>query len=836
MKDQKQETGRWGGYEESFDLQAGTWVSPHISYLTFKSLIQLRRSMNTGVTIFDCEEQTLAAISEKMVSEMVNKKEIRPGDQDGVLKALLPNASQSGDPESQALTAAVNLQRFSVKEKKDESDRHEVSLVLVGALDFLERPTLVFVRLKEAVVLDSGLESPAPVRFIFVLVGPNKTDLDYHETGCAMVALLADKVFNQRALQARNTRELTDTMADFMDCSVVIPPTEIQNEAMFSSIISFQKKLLQGRIQSAGATPPQDSKPRRVSFSPEPPPEDHLTSTGRPFGGMIQDIKRRYQHYKSDMTDALNSQVLAAVIFIYFAALSPAITFGGLLADKVENMMGVSELLISTSIQGIIFCFVAAQPILVIGFSGPLLVFEEAFYAFCKSQDIEYIVGRVWVGVWLVIIVVIVVACDGSVLVRFISRFTQEIFSILISLIFIYETFAKLGRTFHSHPLILNYDQLNATVENPWQPKVEETVIYDNNTGNTTIIISTIKPPFPNTALLSMCLMFGCFFIAFFLRQFKNGTFLPGKVRRLLGDFGVPIAIFLMIVLDYNINDTYTQKLMVPKGLAVSNPAKRGWLINPFGEHQSFPVWLMFASCVPALLVFILIFLESQITTLIVSKPERKMVKGSGFHFDLLLLVGMGGFSAIFGVPWLSAATVRTVTHANALTVMSKGPKPVIEKVMEQRVSGILVALLVGLSILMEPILKLIPMSALFGIFLYMGVTSLNGIQLWDRMLLLFIPKKYHPDEPYATQVSTGRMHLFTLIQTACLIILWIVKSSPASLALPFILILTIPLRMLMTGRLFSETEMKCLDAGDAKVTFEEEPGQDVYCESQMPL
>lgn len=43
--------------------------------------------------------------------------------------------------------------------------------------------------------------------------------------------------------------------------------------------------------------------------------------------------------------------------------------------------MGVPELLISTSIQGIIFCFVAAQPVLVIGFSGPLLVFEEAFFA-----------------------------------------------------------------------------------------------------------------------------------------------------------------------------------------------------------------------------------------------------------------------------------------------------------------------------------------------------------------------------------------------------------------------------------------------------------------------
>uniref|UniRef100_A0A3B5AEQ8 Anion exchange protein n=1 Tax=Stegastes partitus TaxID=144197 RepID=A0A3B5AEQ8_9TELE len=821
MKDQKQETywqetGRWAGYEESFDPQSGVWASPHISYLTFKSLIQLRRTMNTGVTIFDCEERTLATIAEKMVSEMINKKEIRPGDGEEVLKALLQNRTQEC---SVCACADVFKSTFSF-----------ASMCLCicgpGALDFLERPTVVFVRLKEASVLDSALEAPVPVRFVFVLVGPNKADVDYHETGRAMAALLADKVFNQVALQAKSPRELTDAVSDFMDCSIVIPPTEIQNEAMLSSIISFQKKLLQDRLQSSDTTVPLDSKPRR----------DPLARTGRPFGGMIRDIKRRYQYYKSDITDALNAQVLAAVIFIYFAALSPAITFGGLLADKVENMMGVPELLISTSIQGIIFCFIAAQPVLVIGFSGPLLVFEEAFYAFCKSQGIEYIVGRVWVGVWLVIIVVIIVACEGSFLVRFISRFTQEIFSILISLIFIYETFAKLGRTFKAHPLILNYDHLNATLENPWHPKVEETIIYDNATGNTTVIINTINSAYPNTALLSMCLMLGCFFIAFFLRQFKNGTFLPGKLRRLMGDFGVPIAIFLMIVVDYNIGDTYTQKLVVPKGLMVSNPAKRGWLINPFGEHKPFPVWVMFACCVPALLVFILIFLESQITTLIVSKPERKMVKGSGFHFDLLVLVGMGGLSAIFGVPWLSAATVRSVTHANALTVMSKGPKPVIEKVMEQRISGIVVALLVGLSILMEPILKLIPMSALFGIFLYMGVTSLNGIQLWDRMLLLLIPKKYHPDEPYATRVSTGRMHLFTAIQVVCLALLWIVKSSPVSLALPFILILTIPLRMFMTGRLFTELEMKCLDADDAKVVFEEEPGQDVYCESQMPL
>ena len=50
--------------------------------------------------------------------------------------------------------------------------------------------------------------------------------------------------------------------------------------------------------------------------------------------------------------------------------------------------MGVSELMVSTSIQGVIFCIIAAQPVLVIGFSGPLLVFEEAFYA-VSSQTSE---------------------------------------------------------------------------------------------------------------------------------------------------------------------------------------------------------------------------------------------------------------------------------------------------------------------------------------------------------------------------------------------------------------------------------------------------------------
>lgn len=78
-----------------------------------------------------------------------------------------------------------------------------------------------------------------------------------------------------------------------------------------------------------------------VEKPPEQPREDPLVRTGHPFGGMVRDLKRRYRHYASDYTDALNPQVLAAIIFIYFAALSPAITFGGLLGKTAACLLAL---------------------------------------------------------------------------------------------------------------------------------------------------------------------------------------------------------------------------------------------------------------------------------------------------------------------------------------------------------------------------------------------------------------------------------------------------------------------------------------------------------------
>lgn len=60
-------------------------------------------------------------------------------------------------------------------------------------------------------------------------------------------------------------------------------------------------------------------------------------------------------------------------------------------------------------------------------------------------------------------------------------------------------------------------------------------------------------------------------------------------------------------------------------------------------------------------------------------------------------------------------------------------------------------------------------------------------------------------------QVKTWRMNMFTLAQLGCIVALWVVKSTTASLAFPFILIMTVPLRRLILSRIFEERELQAV-------------------------
>ncbi|KAF6738714.1 Anion exchange protein 3 [Oryzias melastigma] len=858
------ERARWIKFEEDVEEETERWGKPHVASLSFRSLLELRRTITHGAILLDLEQNTLPGIAHLVVETMIISDQIRAEDRPSVLRALLLKHSHPSDMKhrfhrhqsSGSLHGSFNhnhSQDTSQPLVSEESDEHheikgpvydpkqdvfvslfkslhplpaethpaaarsmkllskipkdaEAVIALVGCVDFLEQPAMAFVRLNEASLLESVLEVPVPVRFLFVLLGPSQSNVDYHEIGRSFSTLMSDKNFHEVAYFADDRQDLLNGINEFLDCSIVIPPSDIEGKDLLKTVADFQKQLLRKRKEREVKKhhPTLGAEQENKDVTPEEEEEedqevDPLTRSGIPFGGLIHDIRRRYPAVHQRFQGCPGHAVHCC-------------------GEKTEGMMGVTELIVSTATLGVIFSLFAGQPLLIIGFSGPLLVFEEAFYKFCQAYKFEYLTGRVWIGFWLIGIVLVIVAAEGSFLVRYISPFTQEIFAFLISLIFIYETFSKLVKVFKEHPLMAVYPtDTTATTGFP----NEDYLIFNQ----------------PNTALLSLVLMMGTFFIAFFLRKFRNSRFLGGKARRIIGDFGIPISILVSVLVDYSITDTYTQKLNVPSGFSVTSPDKRGWFISPFGDKQPFPTWMMGASVVPALLVFILIFMETQITSLIVSKKERRLIKGSGFHLDLLLIVILGAICPLFGLPWLTAATVRSVTHVNALTVMSKatapGEKPMIQEVKEQRLTGLLVAVLVGMSIVMTDVLRLIPLAVLFGIFLYMGVTSLTGIQLYERITLMVTPAKHHPDHIYVTKVKTWRMNMFTIIQLTCIVALWVVKSTVVSLAFPFILIMTVPLRRLILSRIFEERELQALDCDEDSPNFDED-GRDEYNEIHM--
>uniref|UniRef100_A0A2M4A0D6 Anion exchange protein n=1 Tax=Anopheles triannulatus TaxID=58253 RepID=A0A2M4A0D6_9DIPT len=933
------ETARWIKYEEDVEEGADRWGRPHVASLSFHSLLNLRRCLETGVVLMDLEEKDLPSVAYRIVEQMVVDELIHEDDKPVIMRALLlrhrhVNESshggfsfgpkrkyssytslQSVDDKKPRIVPASEINghgghagetRINVTEETYTSSQEDIKMrtqqkesilkripegaeattVLVGAVDFLEQPTIAFVRLAEGIPMPSITEVPIPVRFLFILLGPQRAQLDYHEVGRSIATLMSNEHFHDIAYKADDRRELLSAINEFLDDSIVLPPGKWERQALLpfeelkakSDMIRLRKKKAldernRSKQQQPGAllTSEEEKKLLEAAVSGggaggdpgdgKKPKKNPLEKTNRLWGGLINDIKRRYPMYKSDILDGLNSETFAATIFMYFAALSTAITFGGLAADKTHNLIGISETLVAASMTGIVFHALAGQPLVIVGTTGPLLLFDEALNQFCRSNGFSFLTVRVYVGCWLAIIALVVSAFEGSVYVRLFTRFTQEIFSALISLIFIVETIMKLIYVYGRHPLLAEYNYQNVTIPAPHTAPYAATEGNDTTTETTDLLAESLTtavnvtlanvaaivqpvpgliPPFdaigpknqPNTALFCTILTLGTFGLAYYLKLFRNSRILGRNARRALGDFGVPISIALFVLFDYSIPQVYTEKLSVPEGLSPSDTTQRGWLI-PLG---GVPGWVPFAAGVPALLVYILIFMETHISELIVDKPERGLKKGSGLHLDIVLLCFLNTLCGLFGMPWHCAATVRSVTHVSAVTVMSRthapGESPHITDVKEQRLSGLFVSLLVGLSVTMAPILRLIPISVLFGVFLYMGIASMSGVQFFERLRLYLVPVKHYPQVPFVRRVPTWKMHLFTLVQVLALSMLWAVKSSPFSLALPFFLIMMVPTRH-MLEKIFSPLELRALDGSQPNEGAEDEP--DFYEQAPIP-
>uniref|UniRef100_G1NZE7 Anion exchange protein n=2 Tax=Myotis lucifugus TaxID=59463 RepID=G1NZE7_MYOLU len=841
------ETGRWVLFEEKLEMGGGRWSAPHVPTLALPSLQKLRSLLMEGLVLLDCPAQSLLELVEQVTRVESLSPELR-----GQLQSLLLQRPQhliqttrtrpcwgSARPReaSRDEEAPLKEQRLNSLRQKLPPGA-EAGAVLAGELGFLAQPLGAFVRLRDPVVLGPITEVPLPSRFFCLLLGPPTLGRSYHEMGRAMAVLLSDPQFQWSVRRACNLYDLLAALDAFLEEVTVLPPGRWDPTARIPppKCLPSQHKRLPSQIQEVKGPSARRGSPAEDRHGhPPQAPSPELQRMGRLFGGLVQDVRRKALWYPSDFLDALHPQCFSAVLYIYLATITNAITFGGLLGEATDGAQGVLESFLGTAVAGAAFCLMAGQPLTILSSTGPVLVFERLLFSFSRDYSLDYLPFRLWVGIWVATFCLVLVATEASVLVRYFTRFTEEGFCALISLIFIYDAVGKMLSLTRAYPIqrpgspaygcFCQYPD-PAGNESQWtrtKPKDRDDLL---STDLGLVNASLLPPPecvrqgghprgpgchtVPDIAFFSLLLFLASFLFAMAFKHVKTSRFFPSVVRKVLSDFSSVLAILLGCGLDAFLG-LATPKLTVPREFKPTLPG-RDWLVSPFGTN---PWWLSVAAALPALLLSILIFMDQQITAVILNRAEYRLRKGAGFHLDLFCVALLMLLTSALGLPWYVSATVISLAHMDSLRRESRacalGEPPSFLGIREQRLTGLVVFILTGISIFLAPILKFIPMPVLYGIFLYMGVAAISSIQFTKRVQLLLMPAKHQPDLLLLRHVPLSRVHLFTAIQLACLGLLWIIKSTPAAIIFPIMLLGLVGVRKALEW-VFSPQELLWLD------------------------
>jgi len=497
--------------------------------------------------------------------------------------------------------------------------------------------------------------------------------------------------------------------------------------------------------------------------------------------GILRDYKMRLPFYKGDIKDGLNIQCLAATMALFFACLAPAIGFGALFGVATGNAIGSVEMITSTAACGIIYALGSAQPMTIIGSTGPVLAFVATLYRLASKIGVPFLPFYAWTGIWTSFILFISSVTSGSNLVKYLTKFTDDIFSVLISCIFVVEAVSDIAGTFTS-PL------------------------------------STFTK-----GLLSLVCATTTFGLASSLKKLRQSVYLEKSIRNTISNFAPTIGVVTATLIARWARITQGPSAGIPclsMLQTFGTSSGRPWLIPLF----DLPVWARWFAFVPALMATVLLFLDQNITVRLVNNPRFRMTKGrrernqtDGMHADMLVISILTFLQSLVGLPWLIAATVRSLAHVGACQKFDDKGQP--NGTIEQRVTGTAIHTMIASVILFRKpreILSNLPLSVLMGLFMYLGTSSLPGNEMWERITGLIKDKSISPKEPWTNKVPTKIINLYTFIQVTCLGAMFWVKSSPIGVLFPVVIAMLAPLRFgLERSGIIKKEYIEILDSDD---------------------
>jgi len=538
--------------------------------------------------------------------------------------------------------------------------------------------------------------------------------------------------------------------------------------------------------------------------------------TAKPWGkGLIQDVRSTLLTYFVEEMTNFNQRTIAVSLLMFITVIAPTLTFGAVYGSNTEYHIGAIETILATAWMGVFFSLFSGMPMVIVGSTGPVLIMTTVIYDLAKNIGVPFLTFYAWVSIWAFLYTTITAFFDLTRYVKLATRFTDDIFALLIVSIFILNS---VGNPFGTGGLLRYLDPNN---------KVH--IDFEKELG-------LEEYRYLTTALLSIIIGFGTTATIFILRGVKTSPYLCNRtVRDSVHDFAVTIAVIVWSVVKHlGFPSVETEQLKVPDAFEPTYtcctadcttywPDECPDLSAPFGTRSWFVKmfdlngkdYAIFVAAGPALLAFVLFYLDNGITWHLIYSPRNKLQHGDSYNWDLFLHGFCNMINGLLGLPWLVATTVPCIVHLNNLTEKDRDGKVV--KVQETRLTYLFSHLLVGLSLLFLTAMKKIPMPVLLGVFLFMGLSSLGSIDFWKRFLMFFQQPSLYDETPFTKYMKLGRIDMYTIVQLIFFSGVFIVQNTKSiAIAFPFMTLMCIPGRLWLLPMFFEGWELMLLD-GEAE-------------------
>ncbi|KAL3941199.1 MAG: hypothetical protein SGBAC_004406 [Bacillariaceae sp.] len=529
--------------------------------------------------------------------------------------------------------------------------------------------------------------------------------------------------------------------------------------------------------------PSTGSDSESATFYPTPLRPQFLT-------GISKDLKRRLPYYLDDwrLPPPLTT-IINASLSSFVRQLIPALIFASWMEQQTEGKLSAAEVLMSTGVVGIFYAIFSGQPLVLVGVSGPVALLLGASHGLATEFfQADFFAFFWWMCIWTSILHLFT-ACFGLVsLARLITPFTSQVFEFFVAISFIYKSINDM-----IHPFLSGYSASDD----------------DHSKAYTSLVVGLLT-----------------FSICYKLHFVESSIYFTNHVRSFLANYNMLIATLVATGLSYipDFSKSADNKDIIQRISHVASSTydwtpsvDRNWLeITPLTGIDTKGI---FGALIPGLMLYILFFMEHNMSSAIAQAPKYKLRKPTAYHWDFFTL-GLSTIACGFlGLPPCCGVTPQAPLHTRALCTKLKDENGSehLGRCSEQRWSALLQAGLMIAVLSVSSFISNVPAGCLFGVLLYLGVDAMRSNGIWTRITLKFIMPSQRPQIAIVTDVSSwDTVQRYTGVQLGLsLAAFGTVYFTEHGYIFPLILAIGIPIRKLVVGCIFMEEDLEHLDPAE---------------------